>query len=352
MNANSFNIISKQTGIPVEQIFQVCSIIAGLQKQSEEGETVQTSALQNTNIPEKKYMGFLGGDISEVTCEEDFKREDLYQSLYAQGIGKRDLAKYFQERCDEKAAELCNAVKLKSKGQLNGKSDIGMDKRTEYTGLPKKCTGNKPIGYEWIATNEKTYTLEQHGDVSRVVVACTQPVVINRILKPLDGDDEERRVEVIYQEGNSWHTIIVNLEVLLNSNKAVGLSSKGIIITRKNAGAFSEFMASMYDNSISKGELKVLYTVKQLGWVNGSDYFMPFVDDGTIMFDRADVAKSLLEAFVPHGSYETWKATYKVKENEQSDIKGFYCGNVCKPHFGAAKHGWLCIECFWNNYKW
>ena len=130
MNANSFNIISKQTGIPVEQIFQVCSIIAGLQKQSEEGETVQTSALQNTDIPEKKYMGFLGGDISEVTCEEDFKREDLYQSLYAQGItrqlrrtlkydlkkkaqeiGKRDLAKYFQERCDEKAAELCNAVK-------------------------------------------------------------------------------------------------------------------------------------------------------------------------------------------------------------------------------------------------
>ena len=43
---------------------------------------------------------------------------------------------------------------------------------------------------------------------------------------------------------------------------------------------------------------------------------------------------------------------YKVKKNEQSDIKGFYCGNVCKPHFGAAKHGWLCIECFWNNYKW
>ena len=80
-------------------------------------------------------------------------------------------------------------------------------------------------------------------------------MVINRILKPLDGDDEERRVEVIYQEGNSWHTIIVNLEVLLNSNKAVGLSSKGIIIIRKNAGAFSEFMASMYDNSISKGEL-------------------------------------------------------------------------------------------------
>lgn len=56
MNANSFNIISKQTGIPVEQIFQVCSIIAGLQKQSEEGETVQTSALQNTDIPEKKYI--------------------------------------------------------------------------------------------------------------------------------------------------------------------------------------------------------------------------------------------------------------------------------------------------------
>ena len=50
MNANSFNIISKQTGIPIEQIFQVCSIIAGLQKQSEEGETVQTSALQNTDL--------------------------------------------------------------------------------------------------------------------------------------------------------------------------------------------------------------------------------------------------------------------------------------------------------------
>ena len=79
MNANSFNIISKQTGIPIEQIFQVCSIIAGLQK----------SALQNTDIPEKKYMGFLGGDISEVTCEEDFKREDLYQSLYAQGITRK-----------------------------------------------------------------------------------------------------------------------------------------------------------------------------------------------------------------------------------------------------------------------
>lgn len=51
-------------------------------------------------------------------------------------------------------------------------------------------------------------------------------MVINRILKPLDGDDEERRVEVIYQEGNSWHTIIVNLEVLLNSNKAEEASDK------------------------------------------------------------------------------------------------------------------------------
>ena len=72
-------------------------------------------------------------------------------------------------------------------------------------------------------------------------------------------------------------------------------------MSRKNKWSFIE-------NKEAKGELKVLYTVKQLGWVNGSDYFMPFVDDGTIMFDRADVAKSLLEAFVPRGSSESAKS--------------------------------------------
>lgn len=60
-------------------------------------------------------------------------------------------------------------------------------------------------------------------------------------------------------------------------------------------------MASMYHNSLSRDAIPVLYTVKQLGWADNNKYFMPFVDSADIIFDRKDVAKSLLVAFKPVG---------------------------------------------------
>lgn len=47
----------------------------------------------------------------------------------AQEIGKRELAKYFQERCEEKEAEIRNANELKRMEQANGKSSIEWDKK-------------------------------------------------------------------------------------------------------------------------------------------------------------------------------------------------------------------------------
>lgn len=366
-DVNAFTELVKSLGVSVEQLPQICEILEKLQEQSERGGTVQIPAQQSAGIPKKTYIGFVGGDISEVTGEDDFKNDELYQSLYAQGIstklrrtmkydlkkkaqeiGKRELAKYFQERCEEKEAEIRNANELKRMEQANGKSSIEWDKKTEYTDLPENCTGNKYIGVEWIANNDKVYTLEQHGDVSKVVVACMQPVLINRRLKPLDGIDEDRKVELQYQEDNyCWKTLIVNLEELLNANKAVGLSSRGIIITKKNAVAFSEFMASMYHNSLSRDAIPVLYTVKQLGWADNNKYFMPFVDSADIIFDRKDVAKSLLVAFKPVGDKKIWYVEYvKLRKTKNMTLKVFTAAMFASPILALLNMDGFAVDIF------
>ena len=317
--------------------------------------------------PQKKeYRGFLGGDISEVTSEMDFKDESLYDSLYAQGIslkqrrtliydlkklaqkiGKRDLVKYFQERCEEKKAEIRNAAELKLTKQANETSSLEFGKKTEYTGLPKTCTGNKYIGSEWTAKNNKVYTVEQHGDISKVVVACTQTIVINRILTPLDVQEVERKVEILFKEGNRWHTSIVNLEVLFNSNKAISLASQGLIITRKNASAFSELMASMYDNSIARDAIPPLYTVQQLGWADNNKYFMPFVDDDEVMFARADKAPNLLNEMDAVGSEKDWEEEIKkLRKTDYMPLKLFMAAMFASPILGLTNLDGFAVNVF------
>lgn len=335
---NAIDELAKKLKVTPEEVLHIFNTLEEYEK-SGEGGMEKSLVQQNMKTPKKTYNGFFGGDISEVTSEDDFKDDELYQSLFAQGIskklrrtlmydlkkraqeiGKRDLAKYFAERCEEKESELRNAIELNRMGM---KEKEEWCKKTEYSDLPENCTGNKYIGAEWTATNDKAYTLEQHGDISRVVTACTQPVLINRILKPLDGEDEERRVEIIYKEGRYWHTSIVSLEVLLNSNKSVSLSSLGILITKKTAGAFSEFMASMYSNSLSKNGIPELYTVKQLGWTDDNKYFVPFVTDGKeIRFERIGKVPDLLSALEEKGNKVEWYAEYtKLRKTGYQPLK-------------------------------
>lgn len=65
------------------------------------------------------------------------------------------------------------------------------------------------------------------------------------------------------------------------------------------------------------------------------------------MFDRADVAKSLLEAFVPRGSYKTWKATYiKLRKMNNLTLKVFTAAMFASPILGLLNMDGFALNVF------
>ena len=286
----------------------------------------------------EKFAPLAQGDTSCVTTEDDFKKRELYGTLYytlfmaepitdetrenciyelkkiAQRLGGRALVSLFKTRCDQEQAKKEEMEKEaeEQKKEEKKQAEIIHGKQTRFADLPENCTGNKYIAPEWDSNDSEAWTTVVHGKEIRKATACTQPVLINRQLEPIDGIEDVRRVELMYRDGKKWRTSFEELETLFNANKVLALANKGIAITKKNAPDFCEFMASMYQESIDRDALPVLGTMTKLGWSKDKKIFMPYVTGETdVLFDQKERFASLLGTLKPAGESEVWYKEFK-----------------------------------------
>ena len=286
----------------------------------------------------EKFAPLTQGDTSCVTAEADFKKKELYGTLYstlfmaepitdatrenciyelkktAQTLGGRALVSLFKTRCDQEQVKKEGMKKEAEERKMEEKkqAEIVHGKQTRFADLPESCTGNKFVAPEWDSNNTEVWTTVVHGKEIRKETACTQPVLINRQLEPIDGIEDVRRVELMYRDGKKWRTSFEELETLFNANKVLTLANKGIAITKKNASDFSEFMASMYQESVDRDALPALRTMTKLGWSKDKKIFMPCVTGETeVLFDRREQFSSLLDTLKPAGKSEVWYQEFK-----------------------------------------
>lgn len=356
-NLNPMGVLAAQFNLQPEQLMQLMALMQTMQNQATPAQPVEqpvrtvpvlTPKAANAMAADadhwtsmdllKKFEPITHGDVSCVTAEADFKSSELYDALYgsvhyteelsedmrenclyelkkaAQSLGGRALASLFKTKCEQARAKREDEKKKieADKKAAAEQAAVVHGKLTQFTGLPENCTGNKFISPEWSTSATAAWTTESRGSETRAVTACTQPVLINRQLEPIDGIEDVRRVELMYRDGKKWRTSFEELETLFNANKVLALANKGIAITKKNAPEFCEFMASMYQESVDRDALPMLGTMTKLGWSKDKKIFMPYVTGETdVLFDQKEKFGSLLDTLKPAGSREVWYEEFK-----------------------------------------
>lgn len=304
----------------------------------------------------KNFTGLQKRDLSCITRKDDFFNSELYQTLYgnlyssypgnpnvahsdistveymlserAKEIGKTELQKLFKRKCTEKKAELKaeneqkridaeKAAKIAAEAEKQRRLEAG--NKTQFEHLPEWCTGNKFVGFEWVTNDDEgVYKLEENGKSSKIVEACGRPVLINRLLEPIDeySWDGIERIEIAFESERGWKKKVVEREVLLNKNKAISLANDGVDITSDKTSAFTGYMASMLKESSIRGNIPSRKSSRKMAIYKDGKIILPYRDE-QFFFEKKGSMPNLVNALQPHGESDN------MKENRNEWFKRF-----------------------------
>lgn len=98
------------------------------------------------------------------------------------------------------------------------------------------------------------------------------PIIISKILKSIDTDEE--KVELSYYKRNKWNKLIVDKNILYNTQNILTLANKGISVSSKNK---NELVSWFYDleNENLDNDISVEYTTNRMGWID-KNTFVPY----------------------------------------------------------------------------
>lgn len=290
-------------------------------------EKLEERTIDLSKLKSGKYDPLKNGDASCVDSEEDFKQALLYEKLYENGlseelvqtleydlkkiakkIGKTDLATYFKNRCETKKQE----VRQRKEREEKEKSKLTQRQgyKTNFTNLPDFCDGNKFVSPEWTATNQGIYCIEDNGKTVRRTVACGRPVLVNRLLNPMDDKSGPERVEIVYLGDTGWKKLVCSRGLLLNANRAMELADAGVAINSDRARAFTNFMTSMLEESTARDAIKKIPSSAKLALMKDGKIILPYLDDNYV-FEGENKMPQLVESLRPHGDRAAWYEKFK-----------------------------------------
>lgn len=337
--------------------------------------------LEFITVPKTLRNTFEKGDISLVTTEEMFYEDILYyEACMVPGATTRNKVKLLLEK---KAKELGGTalVKMFNQSYVAKKKEIkekreAEEKRlaelyqerkaaeaeerrragnkTQFTDMPEWCTGNKFVGEEWITNNEEgVYKLEDCGRTVKRTEACGRPVVINRLLEPIDesGWDGIERVEIAFESERGWKRKVVERETLLNKNKAIALTNDGVDITSDKASAFTGYMSSMLKESSIRGAIPSRKSSRKMALYKGKKIILPYRDP-EFYFEKKQSMPNLVNALQAHGESESmkenrdaWFKEFKAIRKEKNGMFNFLtASSLCAPIIGMIGNidGFVC----------
>lgn len=334
-----------------------------------------------SKLPKTMRDCFERGDISLVTTKEQFYEDEMYEAACrvvretdrnkikylleqkAKELGGTALCKMFNQSYVAKKREIKKAdeeyAKRIAEAQRERKAAEAEEKRragnkTQFTDMPEWCTGNKYVGEEWITNNDEgVYKLEDCGKTTKRTEACGRPVVINRLLEPIDETswDGIERVEIAFEGERGWRRKVVERETLLNKNKAISLTNDGVDITSDRASAFTGYMSSMLKESSIRGAIPSRKSSKKMALYKDKKLILPYRDPEFYFEKKASMPK-LVNALQAHGESENmkenrdaWFKEFKKLRAEKNGMVNFLtASSLCAPIIGmiGTIDGFVC----------
>lgn len=164
------------------------------------------------------------------------------------------------------------------------------------------------IGEWYVSKQRGVFRYSDRG----IEVACTQPIVISRLLK--NAEDGKYRVEIKFLLKGKETTIYVPREIISSRSKIVALSSLGVNVTDNTAKALVQYFADI--QARNERVIREVSSSSRLGWIDcvGVDgvrkkTFIPYKDE--VVFDSEYSIKSLFESIKTQGDREKWYSHIK-----------------------------------------
>lgn len=163
----------------------------------------------------------------------------------------------------------------------------------------------------------KTVAYDEEGNL---VLKSLFPILIfiKKILKNIDTGEE--KAEIVFLKRNKWESIIVNKNILYNSQNIVGLANKGLLITSNIAKVMINWFYQLEITNLN--ELKVELNTNKMGWVDNTT-FIPFRCNEVNLELEPGINTWLDNINKKHGTIEEWIANIKefIKEDETGIIR-------------------------------
>lgn len=136
-------------------------------------------------------------------------------------------------------------------------------------------------------------------------------IVINKLLKNIDTGEEKAEL-LLFKKGR-WEKLVVEKNVLCNTNNLVNLANKGIpvtsVISRELVNWFYSLEMANYN------EISVERTTNRMGWIDNKT-FIPYKCDDVSLDFKPGIGSWLNRLSETKGTLEEWKTGIKEFLND------------------------------------
>jgi len=131
------------------------------------------------------------------------------------------------------------------------------------------------------------------------LIICPKPLFV--VERYQDIEDNSEKVKFTYKSDGKWYDLVVDRQLIANSNRIISLADYPTGITTENARNVVRFLNDI--ESANRDTIPIKIATSKLGW---TDYgFVPFVDE--IAFAGGDTYRNLYSKFHEEGDFEKWK---------------------------------------------
>jgi putative DNA primase/helicase len=197
-------------------------------------------------------------------------------------------------------------VALQSPDSLERMTEFNSSKHDEM-----KC-GN------WIANGNGVRTF---GPFGGEILACYHPIL--PVQRLINAETKKEKIKLAYKKGKRWDEIVVDKEVIANSNKITALSGYGISVTSENSRNLVRFLSDVENFNIDRIGTQI--STSKLGWINKE--FMPYGHN--VIFDSETKFRDTYNSIAETGSEDAWMSlAKKVRKSKRFEPKIYLMGSL------------------------
>ncbi len=180
---------------------------------------------------------------------------------------------------------------------------IELERTTQFDGQPIELyCGNYICDYNGVS---------YYGRQGEPITVCRHPILPASRLVNIDTG--EMRLEIAFERGGRWRSVVIDRATLASQQKILDLSKLGVAVDSDNAKELVKYITFIESQNYDKlGETN---SVSRLGWITGQG-FSPYVEG--LRFDGDLTFSHMFDAVKSQGDFFSW--VEKVKEVRKNSL--------------------------------